>query len=285
MMAQSFDFPAASSGLLLIDQAALIKISKGEAETERNLLLDFRHLNDADAKVLKSAIAEGDLAQVIRFSHRMKGACEQVGSTALGGVCRRIEQAARAGNLAQARQALPTLDHELDRLHSFLDLITARNDVSSSPAASMLHNLSFLVVEDHDFQRRGIVQLLVGLGALAVHSAHDGACALEVIRDKSRSVDIVISDLTMPGMDGFEFARHMRVNDRTLSLIFVSSHEPRLLGAIAELTRSYSVNLLGTISKPLNAAKLAPMIELYRARESGAAVALPLPPSELEGSP
>lgn len=38
-------------------------------------------------------------------------------------------------------------------------------------ALQPINDLSFLVVEDHDFQRRGIVRLLEGLGALKVHAA------------------------------------------------------------------------------------------------------------------
>lgn len=135
-------------------------------------------------------------------------------------------------------------------------------------ALQPIDDLSFLVVEDHDFQRRGIVRLLEGLDALKVHAASDGMSALELIRDNAVSVDIVICDLSMPRMDGFEFARHLSGRHRSLSLILLSSHDPTLLASIADLTRAYPVHLLGAISKPLTALKLAPMIELHRGRPS-----------------
>lgn len=94
--------------------------------------------------------------------------------------------------------------------------------------------------------------------------------ALELIRDNAVFVDIVISDLSMPRMDGFEFARHLSGKHRCLSLILLSSHDPKLLASMADLTRPYAVHLLGAISKPLTALKLvlAPMIELHRGRSS-----------------
>lgn len=141
---------------------------------------------------------------------------------------------------------------------------TTKGDHALQP----INDLSFLVVEDHDFQRRGIVRLLEGLGALKVHAASDGVSALELIRDNAVCVDIVISDLSMPRMDGFEFARHLSGKHRCLSLILLSSHDPKLLASMADLTRPYAVHLLGAISKPLTALKLAPMIELHRGRSS-----------------
>lgn len=44
-------------------------------------------------------------------------------------------------------------------------------------------NPSFLVIEDHEFQRRCIAQLLTSLGAAAVHCAEDGQTALKLIAE------------------------------------------------------------------------------------------------------
>lgn len=131
--------------------------------------------------------------------------------------------------------------------------------------------LRFLVVEDHDFQRHAVMQLLTSLGALAVHEAQDGASALQVIRDPDRPLDIVISDLSMPGMDGVELIRRLGETDRNLALILFSALDAPLLASVANMAQAYRVDLLGAIGKPATAAKLAPMIELYDARRSRSA--------------
>lgn len=130
-------------------------------------------------------------------------------------------------------------------------------------------NLRFLVVEDHEYQRRMLVQLLNSLGAQAVHSAEDGHAALQVLRDPDRPVDIVVSDLAMPEMDGMEFIRNLSDTGAKVSLILASALEPKLLASIANMARAYKVLLLGAIAKPLSAAKLTPLIKQHRSAGPG----------------
>lgn len=126
-------------------------------------------------------------------------------------------------------------------------------------------NLRFLVVEDHEFQRKVLVQLLTMLGAEAVYGAEDGISALQVIRDPDRPVDIVISDLAMPGMDGMEFVRNLSEGGARVSLILASAVDRHLLASVGSMAQAYKVNLLGVVGKPVTAVKLTPLIELHRA--------------------
>jgi EAL domain-containing protein (putative c-di-GMP-specific phosphodiesterase class I) len=125
-------------------------------------------------------------------------------------------------------------------------------------------NLRFLVVEDHEFQRRVFVQMLQGLGAAAVYAVEDGRAALEVLRDPDRPIDIVITDLSMPGMDGIELIRHLSESGVPVSVIVASALGPELLASIANVARAYKIRLLGVIGKPPSAGKLAPLIELHK---------------------
>lgn len=128
----------------------------------------------------------------------------------------------------------------------------------------MISNLSFLVVEDHDFQRRMLVKTLERLGATVVHAAADGQSALDIVHDPELPVDIIITDLDMPGMDGIEFLRHLGAAGLRVSLILVSALERKLLASIATMSEAYGINLLGCIEKPLTPANLMPLIQLYQ---------------------
>ncbi|TFZ07716.1 EAL domain-containing response regulator [Ramlibacter humi] len=125
-------------------------------------------------------------------------------------------------------------------------------------------NLRFLVVEDHEFQRLALTRLLQTLGAATVREAGDGRAALQVLRDPDRPVDIVLTDLSMPAMDGMEFIRHLSEAGSPVSVILTSALEPALLASIAHMARTYKVRLLGVIAKPVAAAKLVPLVELHR---------------------
>ena len=73
--------------------------------------------------------------------------------------------------------------------------------------------LNFLVVEDHDFQRKMLVRILHGIGANAIYEAKDGVGALAILQEPGKPVDIIISALDMPGMDGMAFVRNRWVTD------------------------------------------------------------------------
>lgn len=61
-----------------------------------------------------------------------------------------------------------------------------------------------VVVEDHESLRRSLTMLLSHSG-FAVRSAHNGLAALELM--KTSQPDILLSDLNMPGMDGYELLK------------------------------------------------------------------------------
>ncbi|MFC5498110.1 EAL domain-containing protein [Caenimonas terrae] len=135
-------------------------------------------------------------------------------------------------------------------------------DLALDPMAC--RDLSFLVVEDHEFQRRCVSQLLTSMGAAAVHGAEDGQAALRLITDGEHPVDIVICDVNMPGMDGMEFIRHWSERGDPSSLIVMSAIEPELLATVANMALAYQARLLGVAAKPVTAAKLIPLVDQHR---------------------
>jgi EAL domain-containing protein (putative c-di-GMP-specific phosphodiesterase class I) len=124
--------------------------------------------------------------------------------------------------------------------------------------------LCFLVAEDHDFQRRTLVGMLKRLGAKAVVDAPDGQSALELFRDPTTTVDIIISDLDMPGMDGMELIRHIGEAGIPVSVILSSAVERAVMSSVQTMTKAYGISLLGAIEKPVTLGKLEATIELYR---------------------
>ncbi len=143
-----------------------------------------------------------------------------------------------------------------------------------------IQQLHLLVAEDHDFQRKTVVRMLGALGATRVSEAGDGKAALDIFTAAQPPVDIIISDLEMPGMDGMEFMRHVGEADRPVSVILSSALDAALISSVEAMTKAYGITLLGAISKPVTQDKLRALIEKFappkpRARRQ-AAPAIPL---------
>ena len=78
-----------------------------------------------------------------------------------------------------------------------------------------------LVVEDQDSARESLAELLRGEG-YEVHEAADGNAAISLVNQLD--LDLVLTDLTMPGSDGIGVLRHIRdVSPQTL-VILMTAH-------------------------------------------------------------
>lgn len=124
--------------------------------------------------------------------------------------------------------------------------------------------LNFLVAEDHDFQRKMLVRMLRSVDANAVYEAADGMGALAILQDPGKPVDIVISDLDMPGMDGMAFVRNLGESGISVSIILASALDRKLLASIQTMSEAYGINLLGVLQKPITPEKLIPLIARHQ---------------------
>ena len=146
-------------------------------------------------------------------------------------------------------------------------------------------DLTFLVVEDHDFQRDMVVRMLQELGAKAVHSAADGRAALDLLKNLHGGVDIVVADLDMPTMDGIELIRNLGTNGSATSLIVTSALDRVLLSSVETMAHAYGIEVLDTIEKPVTQHKLEDVISRYQAKprrsRAAASAAFAFEPDEI----
>jgi len=84
---------------------------------------------------------------------------------------------------------------------------------------TMIH---ILVLED-DIQLNRIVCSRLGNGGYNVISCTSAIEAFDQMVDNM--VDLIISDIMMPGMDGFEFASHIREQDKTIPILFMTARD------------------------------------------------------------
>ena len=144
--------------------------------------------------------------------------------------------------------------------------MTNENDAAPSPAG-----LRFLVVEDHGFQRWALGNTLTSMGARDVMSASDGRAALDIMDSLEGALDIVVTDLDMPGMDGMEFIRHVGERHAPVAMVLASALDHSLLNAVETMAKAYGVKLLATLEKPVTAKKLEAALRGYRCSPAAAA--------------
>jgi CheY-like chemotaxis protein len=106
-------------------------------------------------------------------------------------------------------------------------------------------------------------QMLVGMGARSVSVASNGREAIRMLQNPEMPVDIVISDLLMPDVDGIELLPALARVVPPVSLILASADEQSLRVAY-EIAKGQGIRVLGTISKPITPGKLLPLLAALR---------------------
>jgi len=69
------------------------------------------------------------------------------------------------------------------------------------------------VIDDEPFIRKVLVKILGDIGVRNILLAENGQEGLEVIFGADAKTDLIICDLEMPKMDGFEFVSRLRANE------------------------------------------------------------------------
>jgi DNA-binding NarL/FixJ family response regulator len=86
--------------------------------------------------------------------------------------------------------------------------------------------IKVLVVDDHELVRHGLSMLLGGADDIElVGMATDGASALVLVEE--HEPDVVLMDLSMPGMDGVEATRRITADHPDSTVVVLSSFSER----------------------------------------------------------
>jgi len=121
---------------------------------------------------------------------------------------------------------------------------------------SRFSNITIVVVEDHDDARRYLGLFLDGMGANVV-VARNGFEGLESI--KNYHPNLVLSDIKMPGMDGFELLRKIRAlgpdAGGSVPVIAMTAY-----GRHADRARILNAGFQGCLPKPFTPDKLVETI-------------------------
>jgi CheY-like chemotaxis protein len=91
-------------------------------------------------------------------------------------------------------------------------------------AAAQIEERIVLVVDDEPVVRRLVSRMLTG-GPFAVLEAADALEALDMVRTLAPRVDLVITDINMPGMDGYGLVERLLQLPAPPWIVFITARE------------------------------------------------------------
>jgi two-component system response regulator AlgR len=113
-----------------------------------------------------------------------------------------------------------------------------------------------LIVDDEPLARERLRSLIAETGQdEVIGEAGDGVGAIDAVQ--RLNPDMVLLDIRMPGMDGLEVARHLRLLARPPAVVFATAFGDHALEA-------FEANAIDYLLKPIRAERLAAALERAR---------------------
>jgi CheY-like chemotaxis protein len=110
----------------------------------------------------------------------------------------------------------------------------------------------FVLIVDDEQQTLKLLARYLDLICLPVLTALDAPSALTILEEKGSQIGVILLDIALPGMDGFEFFETIRANPVTAEIPVVAI---TALGRESH-TRSLEAGMEGYLAKPFTLKQL-----------------------------
>lgn len=216
-----------------------------------------------DLPICRLHLAECDGRKLALSMHKLKSSARMVGALRFADLAETLENAAKMGRLEAAAIFFTELEYALSDVEIAVSRLSVSpvitdNKTPSAAGDNLPHRV--LVIDDDPMARRQVNLLLSSLGIGNVLSVDGGIAALAEISRQDHGIDLIITDLNMPVMDGIEFLRRLAETDYRNCLIIYSGVDEKLLQTAADLARVKGLRLRGTIKKPMTQDVLANLL-------------------------
>ncbi len=108
--------------------------------------------------------------------------------------------------------------------------------------------IKILLVED-DYDLNNLVKTILQRNGYSVSNFYSAKDALKSMENKV--FDLIVSDIMMPEIDGFEFAKIIRENDKNIPILFMTAKDE-----FEDKLRSYSLGVDDYMVKPIDIKEL-----------------------------
>ncbi len=122
---------------------------------------------------------------------------------------------------------------------------------------------SLLVVEDKDFHRKQLIQILESEGYKILAAVGNGQEALKFYLNHKNDIDLITCDLDMPVMDGYSFLYELGQQGLKPKLVFISDETTK--GVVEDLLKMGATDF---ILKPIQRGRVLERIKLALQKKS-----------------
>jgi CheY-like chemotaxis protein len=121
---------------------------------------------------------------------------------------------------------------------------------------------TILVADDEEMVRK-VAKLSLESYGYRVVLASNGKEAIDVLREMSQSIDLIVLDLTMPIMGGEEAFEHLRAVRADVPIVLSSGYNE------TEATRRFAIGgIAGFVQKPYRSIKLREIVDAVIAQRA-----------------
>jgi putative two-component system response regulator len=188
--------------------------SRGSRGLVAQLIDSLMAESSGQMAAVRKAAALGDREALYRAAHSLQGSVAIVGADSIAHACAELVKASRTGSLDLVNPIVARVETGIEEIRKALVGWTATVPVTGeeSRTATRPAELSgigrkrVLVIDDDNAIRKITQTLVEGLGH-EVEAARDG---IEGLAKLQLGVDLVLLDVVMPGLDGFDVCRRIR---------------------------------------------------------------------------
>jgi two-component system, cell cycle response regulator DivK len=210
------------------------------------------YLEDLPARIARTraALAARDSAGLAKAAHALRSSSAQLGAEALTSACDAVEDAAERGDIESAALRVTEIEREADAFAEWLSAHVGAqqgpgSDSSAIEPARAPHGAPRIAVIEDNADNRLLIDAILGdLHALEEYAGGSEALAAMALRPP----DLVLLDVSLPGMDGLSVLARMRANAalRAIPVVAVTAH-----AMIGDRERYLAAGFDGYVAKPI----------------------------------
>ncbi|MDR1688051.1 MAG: diguanylate cyclase [Clostridiales bacterium] len=205
----------------------------------------FYRLNRTKYDDIVRALSEGNIAQAHRWAHNLKSNAGMIEEEALQKAALEAELLLKDGENLLTEEHLAVLKREFDLVLNDLNPNIQPEEVKTPTAENK--KTSLLIIDDEATNLMALVHILGK--DYKIYSAQSGQEAIK--KAEEFSPDMILLDILMPVMDGYEVIAHLKSSEKTkhIPVIFVSG-----LDSVESEEKGLQLGAVDYIIKPFRAA-------------------------------